>query len=82
MNSIPLPTEPFAHADLDGRPRSAPPLSSAGREPVAQDSPAGRAAGALARAWASDDAGSAERLVRSGRPLAGSCGWRFEKAGV
>ena len=60
MNSFPLPAEPFAHADLDGRPRSARTLSSAGCEPVALDSPAGRAAAALARAWASDDACSAE----------------------
>ena len=60
MNTFPLPAEPYAHADLDGRPRSSPPLSSAGRELVPQDSPAERAAGALARAWASDDACSAE----------------------
>jgi hypothetical protein len=60
MKALPTPPEPFRHADLDGRPRTAPALLPLGSDRGAPIGSAAQAIGALRRAWAYDDAGDWE----------------------
>lgn len=57
MNTLATPTEPFRHADLDGRPAPEPAFPTAGPDQRTVSGPAAQAFLALRKAWACDDAG-------------------------